>query len=1130
MNIRFTGEYRDTILDANGRRLSQTPARTNVVVFRAMDLIAGLLRNEQQFKGILYWAVGTGGQVENPPAEDALRRTRYLSKEIYRKLLDPEEDITYDGASRTITIRVIFGPNEALAPLNEFGLYGGDATSLPDSGYLINYAAHEVIDRQEGELLDRTMKLTLSSDDMLGNALDLVAGLLRNASDLGGIQYLAVGTGDPKWDQEAPAFENMTKSLKNEIFRLLLHRSRDLCYDSKTRTLETHQTIAYDEAVGQLRELGLFGGDASLKKDSGYLFQYQIHPVIDKNQPIQLNPVVEITLGPDAKIKVPKLIGLKIGQAISKLDQSKLNLGTIKKVEKDQQIDRIIGQEPSAGSLVAEGTEVDVEIAESVRVVVPDLIGLSLNETEHVLKNAGLKLSEEEPDVAESEAPEGSIVSQKPLPGAKVVKGTAIRIVLAKPIHVIVPVISGLTVDEGAVVLENAKLRLAEPPYEERGDTEPYGTILEQAPAAGESVPRFTAINVVVSGPHKVEVPDLTGKTTSEGSESLRKAAALLLQRLGRPPFPPGLSLGDQENIEGEKNIGKIIKQTPAAEQWGPLYGTVDVEVAVALSIEVPSLLGLTVAKARETLEKKGLVLGGTQSRPDIAKAKTIVDQKPDPGSKVPKGSKVDVVIAGAYLVKVPDLAKKNLVYAREITKSRGLELRNDPVSHPFPDQVWIKSQNPPAGKMVPLRSHIDVEFITEVPNVVGKQVNAGRQLLKKIGLKLQVASEKESTRPAGEILEQEPQAKEKVLLGSIVKVVLSKGLTFVAVPDVVGKQKTQAEAILKEKELGMTVVAEVESRKEIGTVLAQDPGAGEKVPKGTKVNVTLSKGPPLTVVPEITGLLAGEAEKILKEAGVGIKVAEKRESTKPEGTVLDQDPEANQKVPKGSTVQVVVSKGPAMVEVPNVINKSLLNAAKILKEKKLKISVSKKIESDRPEDTVLAQKPKPGEKAAEGSTVKVIVSKGPSTVAVPNVVGKLLNNAQKILKENGLNPEIGRQLESETAAGTVLRQNPKAKAKVSKGSAVRLDISKDKDTAKVTVPDIVGQHYRKAAEALENISLKLVAARTQISRKKSGTVLSQNPKSGTKVKKGTVVNVVIAKSLSRGTTIPIISFISKRR
>jgi beta-lactam-binding protein with PASTA domain len=1087
-----------------------------------MDLIAGLLKNEPQFKGIAYWSVGTGGQSENPPSKDALRRILRLNNEIYRKPLTPDENIAYDAASRTITVRVTFGPHEALGALNEYGLYGGNATSLPDSGCLINYAVHEVPDRREGEWLKRELKLTLTSDDMLDRALDLVAGLLSNATDLRGIQYLAVGTGDPKWDQGVPTSERVTKTLKNEILRLSLRRSRDLRYDSKRRILKALQTIAYDVAVGQLREIGLFGGDATPEKDSGYLFQYQIHSTIDKSQPIQLERAVEINLGPEPKIKVPKLVGLIMTQAQARVDQAKLNLGRIKKIEKDQHLDRIISQDPSPDTIVAEGISVDIVVAVALRVEVPDLIGLTVNEAKKVLREVSLNLSEEEPHQVESEAPEGSIVGQKPLPGAKIAKGSEIRIVLAKPIHVIVPVISGLTVDEGTVVLHKVKLKMAKPPYEERGNGEPYGTILEQIPAAGESVPRYTAIKVVVSGPHKVKVPDLTGKTSAEGADLLRKAAALLLKRLGRPPFPPGLSLGDQESIESENNIGKIIKQTPGAGEWAPLYGTVDVGVAMALSVEMPSLLGLTVPQATEILEKKGLSVGEIRSRPDIANAKTIVDQDPDPGLKVSKGSKIDVVIAEAHMVKVPDLVDKNLVYAREITKSRGLELKDDPVSHLVPEQLWVKSQKPPGVKIVPLGSQIEVKLITEVPKVVGKQVNVGREIQKKIGLKLEVVSEKESTRPAGEILKQEPAAKEKVLLNSTVKVEISKGLTLVAVPNVVGKKKAQAEEILKEKKLGMTVADELESEKEKGTVLEQDPGIREKVPKETRVKVILSKGPPLIVVPEIKNRLVDEAERSLKEVGLEIKVAEERPSTKAKGMVLEQEPEADKKVPKGSTVKVVISKGPDVVAVPNLINQSLSSAAEILKEKKLNIFVSGRIESSWPKDTVLEQKPEPGEKITEGSSVKVVVSKGLSMVVVPDVLGELLDEAREILKKEGLNSTIGRRLESDKPISTVLFQEPRARTRVSKGTTIRLDVSKGEDATKITVPNIVGQLYKQVDKALEKLGLKLVVAGTEISRNKSGTVLSQNPKSGTKVRKGTAINVVIAKAYSRGTTIPI--------
>jgi serine/threonine-protein kinase len=151
-----------------------------------------------------------------------------------------------------------------------------------------------------------------------------------------------------------------------------------------------------------------------------------------------------------------------------------------------------------------------------------------------------------------------------------------------------------------------------------------------------------------------------------------------------------------------------------------------------------------------------------------------------------------------------------------------------------------------------------------------------------------------------------------------------------------------------------------------------------------------------------------------------------------------------------------------------------------------------------------------------------VVVSKGLSMVVVPDVLGELLDEAREILKKEGLNSTIGRRLESDKPISTVLFQEPRARTRVSKGTTIRLDVSKGEDATKITVPNIVGQLYKQVDKALEKLGLKLVVAGTEISRNKSGTVLSQNPKSGTKVRKGTAINVVIAKAYSRGTTIPI--------
>jgi len=198
VRISIQGKYQDTIGESNSPELLRSPPRSNVVVFQAIDLIGGLLRNEPNLGGISYWAVGSGGQ-EQPEA--AMRRTRRLVNEVYRKPLDPKRNIGYDPKARTLTIQATFGAGEAVGTLNEFGLFGGDASARKDSGYLINYAVHDVIEKSQVKVLSRKLVLTFRSEDMLDSALDLVARLLRGEPGLYGIRYWGLGTGDPQWDQ-----------------------------------------------------------------------------------------------------------------------------------------------------------------------------------------------------------------------------------------------------------------------------------------------------------------------------------------------------------------------------------------------------------------------------------------------------------------------------------------------------------------------------------------------------------------------------------------------------------------------------------------------------------------------------------------------------------------------------------------------------------------------------------------------------------------------------------------------------------------------------------------------------------------------------------------------------------------
>ena len=103
-------------------------ARPNTIVFRGMDLVAGLLSGNRSLSGILYWAVGTGDPNWDAAPPPPNLRVRKLQNEIYRKRIEPGQ-LTYDSATKTMTVRVTFAPNEAVGTLREFGVFGGDASA-----------------------------------------------------------------------------------------------------------------------------------------------------------------------------------------------------------------------------------------------------------------------------------------------------------------------------------------------------------------------------------------------------------------------------------------------------------------------------------------------------------------------------------------------------------------------------------------------------------------------------------------------------------------------------------------------------------------------------------------------------------------------------------------------------------------------------------------------------------------------------------------------------------------------------------------------------------------------------------------------------------------------------------------
>jgi serine/threonine-protein kinase len=192
------------------------------------------------------------------------------------------------------------------------------------------------------------------------------------------------------------------------------------------------------------------------------------------------------------------------------------------------------------------------------------------------------------------------------------------------------------------------------------------------------------------------------------------------------------------------------------------------------------------------------------------------------------------------------------------------------------------------------------------------------------------------------------------------------------------------------------------------------------------------------TQVPAVEGMRLDQAVNTLQDEGLKADIVT-RESDAPEGTVAQQDPGAGTEVDDGSTVELVVSGGPATQPVPNAVGLDEAAARDRLVAAGFEVT-SRDVFSDEAPGTVVSQDPAAGADAAKGSRVGIAVSKGTGMVTVPNVVGMPRAEAEAQLSTAKLEANVV-EVPSTQPAGTVVAQNPVG-GQAREGSTVRLNVA----------------------------------------------------------------------------------------
>ncbi|MDP9257498.1 MAG: PASTA domain-containing protein [Actinomycetota bacterium] len=193
------------------------------------------------------------------------------------------------------------------------------------------------------------------------------------------------------------------------------------------------------------------------------------------------------------------------------------------------------------------------------------------------------------------------------------------------------------------------------------------------------------------------------------------------------------------------------------------------------------------------------------------------------------------------------------------------------------------------------------------VPAVVGLRIDNAVTRLQADGFKVQIARQS-NAKPPGVVFGQNPAADTKADSGSSVRLLVSNGPSSSTVPNAVGLPQSEGRSQLVKAGFAVTT-AQVFSNQAAGTVVAQEPAAGEHVAAGTKVRLNVSKGVASVDVPSEVGTLVDQAQSDL--AAKGFKPAVVRvASDQPIDTVVSQSPAGGQ-AHKGATVRLNVSEGP---------------------------------------------------------------------------------------------------------------------------------------------------------------------------------------------------------------------------
>ena len=271
-----------------------------------------------------------------------------------------------------------------------------------------------------------------------------------------------------------------------------------------------------------------------------------------------------------------------------------------------------------------------------------------------------------------------------------------------------------------------------------------------------------------------------------------------------------------------------------------------------------------------------------------------------------------------------------------------------------------------------------------------------------------------------------------------------------------------------------------------------------------------------LVEVPDVSGRSYGEADALMRSAGLVPEPSYQVNTRVPENTVFAQSPLAGQRIEEGATVALTVSQG-ENPRVPPVRGRNRVDAVEILRGAGYEVIVIEGT-SQAEAGIVVGQEPSSNTELAPGEAVTITVSTGPGQIFVPDVRSQTLIQAIQTLADQGFRVAERREPSATVPEGQIIDTDPPHGFPVAVGLEVYIVVSDGPPL--VAIPDVQGLLFDTGKLTIERDGLVIGFVTFEPVEPGSsdvGRILAQTPPPDLEVSAGTPVDVVVGESAETG-------------